>query len=487
MAPIRTPWLLALGIAWAASGCGGAETRPWVAPAQRDTHDDPATLRPGYCNADLHLWWPLTAPEVLALQGVEKAKAGDPHALLALAILASGAPRDAAAYDTYERRLDSFVTDARPFVDGATDDWHHGYELNRAMHRALFTGGGGGELGSYELNQSRVAGIFDTGRQNCISSAMLFSVLARSFGIPVRGVLVPTHAFIEMGPPGGKTLEVETTSATGFDLVHDERFFREGAAKWSSSRGLRPVTLEEYEHRQVVEPYRLMADGMAQQAGRSTSSKEDKYRLMEAAAAVDPDSVEWQRFRAQVYLLEANDLFKAGAQHTVVRLFDCVGPSLSAVMAHAKDPETLRALTWARWNYANALQVTGRSEEAVRIADDAIDRIDAAWEESDRLRENFYAILIERMLELMAAKDFAGATKAVHRHLDGCRAMPVCAKDLDIVYHNWSVDYRRQSIAHQNAGDWQAARQVLRECVAQLPDDAECRNDLKDLESRHRF
>jgi hypothetical protein len=45
------------------------------------------------------------------------------------------------------------------------------------------------------------------------------------------------------------------------------------------------------------------------------------------------------------------------------------------------------------------------------------------------------------------------------------------------VYGNWSID-------HSNAGDWQAARQVLRDCVTELPNDARCRAD---LESRHRF
>ncbi len=487
MESIRRLALLVLGIALAAAGCGGAEARPWVAASQRDTHDDPATVRPGYCNADLHLWWPLTAPEASALAVLDKAKAGDAHALLALAILASGSRRDEATYDAYQHRVDNFVADARAAVDGAVDDWHRGYELNRAMHHALFTGGAGGELGSYELDQSRVAGIFDTGRQNCISSAMLFAVLARSFGMPVRGVLVPTHAFIEMGPPDAKSLEVETTTDRGFDWVHDERFFREGASKWSSSRGLRPVTLAEYEHRDIVEPYRLMAAGMAQQAWRATSSKEDRHRLIEVAGVVDPESVEWQRSRAQDYLKEADDLFKAGAQRTIVKMFDCVGPSLSAVLARTKEPETLRSLAWGRWYYANALEVAGRGDEPGVIADDAIDRINPAWEDSEKLRENFYGILVERMLALMAEKQFAAAAKVVQKHLEGCRAMTLCNKDLDVVYQNWSVDYRNRSGAHRNAGDWQAARQVLTECVAQLPDDAGCRDDLRDLESRHRF
>jgi hypothetical protein len=91
------------------------------------------------------------------------------------------------------------------------------------------------------------------------------------------------------------------------------------------------------------------------------------------------------------------------------------------------------------------------------------------------------------MLELMTSKDFAAATKVMQKHLDGCRATPLCASNLNVVYKNWSVDYRNRSIAHQIAGDWQAARQVLQECTGQLPDDAGCRDDLRELESRHRF
>src|SRR6185369_8687649 len=115
-----------------------------------------------------------------------------------------------------------------------------------------FFKGGGGDLGGYEFYQSRVTRIFTEGRYNCLSSAMLFAVLARGFGLPVRAAVVPTHVFIDLGEPGGKTIEVETTSATGFDWVHDARFYKEGAASWSSSRGMRPVTLEEYQRRTLM-------------------------------------------------------------------------------------------------------------------------------------------------------------------------------------------------------------------------------------------
>ena len=271
----------------------------WTPPTERDAHEDPALIRAGYGNAALHTWWPLTDAEVAALAGLPKAREGDAHALFALAILASDGPRDAASYRALEARVDAFVAHVRPAIDGAADAWHRGYELHRAMHASLF-GEAKGALGGYQLSQSRVAGIFETGRYNCISSAMLYVVLARAFDLPVRGVQVPTHAFVEMGAPGGKILEVETTSDTGFDHVHDERFYRESAARWSASRGLRPVTFEDYQHRKILEPYRFMAAGLKNQGGVAPNEM-DRARLFELAALVDPDDPEAQELRAQSY------------------------------------------------------------------------------------------------------------------------------------------------------------------------------------------
>lgn len=461
------------------SACVSTTTHPWLPPTDCDAHEDPSRLRAGYGNAELHTWWPLTAPEASALAGVDKARQGDPQALLALALMASGEPRDAASYTRYAQRVDAFVTEVRPAVDGAADDWHRGYEVNRAMHRVFFHGGSG-ELGSYEVNQSRVAGIFDTGRYNCISSAMLFAVLARGFGMPVRGVQVPTHMFIELGAPGGKILEVETTSDTGFDQVHDERFFRESGAKWSSERGLRPVTFDDYQHRQILEPYRLMSAGMKNQ-GALSPRPEDKSRLFEAAALVDPDDVEARTLRVQAYAVEAQSLSRQNASRTVVKMFEAVWPAMAELATKAgKDDKTLRWVGWSRWFYASALGAIGRGNEATAIADDGLDTLDSRWEDAADLRMNQVGVLNDQMMVLMNARRFDDATKVMGKHLDACRAVPFCLSNLEVVYRNWSIESQR-------VGDWQTARQALQACVARLPGDAACGNNLTDLESRHRF
>ena len=475
LAPQGTGAIGLLGVVLA-SACATGSTA-WTPPAAQDTRDDPATLRPGYGNAALGSWWPLTPPEVAALTNLEQAKQGDAHALLALAILASGDRRDAASYADIQQRVDRFVADFRPVMDRAGDDWHRGYELNRAMHRVFFKGEAT-DLGGYDFDQARVTGIFATGRYNCLSSAMLFAVLARAFGLPVRGVVVPTHVFIELGAPGARVVEVETTSSTGFDWVHDERFYRDEAAGWSGRRGLRPVTLEEYRHRSIIEPYRLMAVGLANV--HPGERAEDRARSDELAALVDPDDPTAVKNRLQTYVNEAVTLFNLKAWRTMTRLFDTVAPAVADVGVRSKDPKLLELASWANWNRANALMIVGRAGEAVTLADAALDHIDPGWEDADKLRANYVNVLDDRLGELLAKEDYPAALEVVAKHKDACRADKICAGNVGIVYGNWSIH-------HQNAGDWQSARQVLQQCVADLPGDARCRDALSDLESRHRF
>jgi hypothetical protein len=465
-----------LGALMLASACATGSSA-WTPPAAQDTRDDPASLRPGFGNSELGTWWPLTPPEVAALGGLDRAKQGDAHALLALAILASGDRRDAQSYAAFQDRVDRFIAEMRPVMDRAGDDWHRGYELNRAMHRAFFNGEAT-ELAGYDYSQARVTGIFASGRYNCLSSAMLFAVLARGFGLPVRAVVVPTHVFIELGAPGAKVIEVETTAATGFDWVHDERFYREEAAGWSGRRGLRPVTLEEYRHRSIIEPYRLMAVGLANvHAGESPA---DRARSDELAALVDPDDPGLVKNRIQTYVNEAVGLFQTKAWRTMTRLFDSVAPALADAGVRSRDTQTLELVSWANWNRANALMIVGRAGEAVALADAGLDHLDAGWQDAGKLKANYLNVLDDRLGELLAKEDFPAALDVVAKHKDDCRADKICAGNIGIVYGNWSIH-------HQNAGDWQSARQVLQQCIADLPADPRCKDALSELESRHRF
>jgi tetratricopeptide (TPR) repeat protein len=71
-------------------------------------------------------------------------------------------------------------------------------------------------LKTYSTNQTRVDEIINSGRYNCVSSAVLYTIFAVSVELDVRGVMTRDHAFVTVNT-GGDSIDVETTNPYGFD------------------------------------------------------------------------------------------------------------------------------------------------------------------------------------------------------------------------------------------------------------------------------
>ena len=71
-------------------------------------------------------------------------------------------------------------------------------------------------LKGYLENQTRLDEIINTGRYNCVSSAVLYAILAEAAGLDVRGVMTKDHAFATVAA-GTEIIDVETTNPYGFD------------------------------------------------------------------------------------------------------------------------------------------------------------------------------------------------------------------------------------------------------------------------------
>ena len=162
----RSTGLVGLLLAGACA-TSGVSSKP---PTQQDTADVPEAMRPGYGNAELHTWWPLTPPETEALRGWNRRG----RATRTPCSRWRSPRRAISATPPATRRTSSASTSSsptvKPTIDGAADEWHRGYELHRAMHRAFFPGEKA-ELGGYDFYQSRITGIFTGGHYNCLSSA----------------------------------------------------------------------------------------------------------------------------------------------------------------------------------------------------------------------------------------------------------------------------------------------------------------------------
>lgn len=113
-----------------------------------------------------------------------------------------------ASLPAYRRRLLDVVAGFQATVAGIADP---GLLASRALEYLH-----AGTLKRYDFRQVRIDTLLDGGSYNCVSSAVLYLVLARSVGLTVGGVRTTDHAFCTV-QVGARTVDVETTNPYGYD------------------------------------------------------------------------------------------------------------------------------------------------------------------------------------------------------------------------------------------------------------------------------
>lgn len=145
----------------------------------------------------------------------QKAKAGrlDPAAFADVALLASGV-LDAAKRKQYLDRIEAIAAKAQRAVASARDPKERADTLLRWLHREVLKKG-------YRRSQTDLSALLDTQTFNCVSSAVLYNIIALKLGIDVRAIEVPDHAF-SIVYQGASHMDVETTAALGFNPSRDQ-------------------------------------------------------------------------------------------------------------------------------------------------------------------------------------------------------------------------------------------------------------------------
>jgi len=131
----------------------------------------------------------------------------DTFTLAEAGLIASGAG-DAAQRKQHLQKFQQLTQQAKQVTAGG-GDFDKGERLLRWLHQKTFAGG-------YDLPQSRIDQVLNTGRYNCVSSSLIYAVLGRRMGLDVRAVEVPDHV-LALLYDGVKHVDVETTSPHGFD------------------------------------------------------------------------------------------------------------------------------------------------------------------------------------------------------------------------------------------------------------------------------
>ncbi len=430
---------LSVCLSWAAGVC-------LAEPAARVNHG----------NSGLPIWSELSYFERDSLFKLERARAGDPEALLALYLIASNT-RELDDFNTINTKITDFIRKFRTRRLVSDDASRTGQHLNREMHRAFFlnearTHGAPG----YDAEQSRLTGIFESGEYNCISSALLYGVLARELGLAVEGVVMPTHAFIQLNLAGGLSIDVETTSPGGFGQDHDEAFYQQQIDKADPAAAIAPATYQDYLNRERVSAAELAARNMLNQhTAPQLMAEEDSARLAEIAAYIAPGYSQAQERRLYFYNRELQELINAGQWRTLERLLNVTASGVLQLPDRFADhPELLAAVNRYRLGALAVYAELGDTEQVLSMTGQIMNYADRHAEQRPELElrvTHAVSTLLGKLADRAAFDDGLLAMSLVEGYLQEPASWRTMA--------SWF--YLRWSQALWNAGDWPAVVDVL--------------------------
>ncbi|HMW50357.1 MAG TPA: hypothetical protein PKC70_18825, partial [Cellvibrionaceae bacterium] len=310
------------------------------------------SLRPTYGQSPFPIWSELSYFESDTLSLRHRAQQNEPQALLAFYILASGL-RNLADYENSQRRVAAFIEGLPSDLRADSDRYRQALRLHQLMHQHFFVAPDSRQQGGYDEDQSAIAAIFSTGQFNCISSSMLYIVLARYLEFNTRAAVLPSHVFVEINLGDKGKAEVETTSPAGFGVAHDEAFYQ-AAAAWFKERGLPPSSLQDYQNRQLISPLQLAALSMlTQHTNAAHMSRSDSVRLGEISAFLDPNNAIAQSRRLQFYSSEVETLSEHGAWYDLLRLYATTLADLRQIQPLFPDHKAIQHSIY--WLHASAL------------------------------------------------------------------------------------------------------------------------------------
>ncbi|GHU80446.1 hypothetical protein FACS189468_0290 [Spirochaetia bacterium] len=284
-------------------------------------------------------------------------------------------------------------------------------------------------LKSYAERQTRLDEIFTSGRYNCVSSAVLYMLLARSAGLDVQGVMTRDHAFITLNT-GAEVIDVETTNPYGFD-PGNRKEFHDGFGR---ATGFAYVPARNYRDRVSINPLELVSLILSN-------------RIADLEAR--------NRFGDAVPLAINRAALLSGLSQNAPQP---AGPASDSLFA---DPR--QDLTDRLFNYGASLVKAGKEADALRWAEYAGER----FPDPARWQEFSYAALNNQLVKLIRARRTTEARNELARH----RALldPAQAALLDLMVLEADLADRINGI--KTAEDTAAALGALESSAGKLPRD----------------
>ncbi|MEP5763240.1 MAG: transglutaminase family protein [Halieaceae bacterium] len=482
----------------------------------------PDSNRGDFGNTDLPIWSELNDFEYWASREAAFARAGNADALLAHYLLASGDRRSMSDFRRYRAEIDSWISELQLSSDPRRRH-DNARIVFQAMHQRFLGTAVSADATplNYREDQSQLSQIFEAGQYNCISSALLYLVAVRKLGLEGQGVILPSHAFVQLNL-GNEVVEVETTSLSGFGLEHDAGFYAAASANWFSDRGLAPPNYDEYLERQIVSPFKLGLFNMINQhTSDERMSYPDRMRLAELRARQMPDDDAAQKSRLSYYYQEFTGFQERDDYHNAMRMFDQVAPYLLEQERRPyADPDLPILLTAIQAQMAESLSQTGRNEESLALARRLLQSRDFSGEAAS-IEDHLFALVSGYAVNRAEHADYIGARVAFDTLESQCLHNQVCNSGLAHVYSSWAMHYVEDKNWERSAdiyqeyllldsssklsehfstnlervylnwasgeewrGEWEIAQGLLNECTQMLSTAARCESALLKINAR---
>ena len=343
----------------------------------------------------------------------------------------------------YLGRLDDLAREASAAVPSDAPAGIRGEALLHWVHQRVLTGG-------YQSEQTDLSVLLDTGKFNCVSSAVLYNVLALELGLDARAIEVPDHAF-SVVYDGADHMDVETTTAEGFNPA------RERIAAFEELTGFRYIPQSDKANRREIGAPGLAAliyynHAVADlQAGRYREALVANFRAM----SLDQEFVSAVKNAIAALANWSAELARQGEWERGVEIADLgarLAPS-DAGIAHNQEA------VWTQW--AMSRIDAGDADGAIAI----LDRAAVVLPERGFVEMQAMAFLRPGE-ELAEQGSFAAALETTE---PGLRQLPPPARaELD----SWRAGvYLRWANAEIERGDFKRADDALLKGLQSYPDD----------------
>lgn len=399
------------------------------------------------------------------------------HSFAEAALLASGVT-DSAKRQTYLKRIDELEAGTRKAIADAKTIKEKGEKLLKFIHTGPMAKG-------YAIEQTDLSVILDTNKFNCVSSAILYNILAQRLGMQARGVRVPNHVFSVL-LDAGSMIVVETTSNRGFNahrrLPKDTISEMALVASIYYNHGVAFIEQKKFHEAVVANFCALALDPEDADAVRNVRAAlinwgldleqagkfEDAISLCELGLKLDPKNGTLKNNRKVFWIHYAEAAMKAGKEAEAIQILK---------RAAKQDPkgnfEFFQAHLYLK--PGEELIKAGKWDEALKIVTKGLERVDAKAKE---ILQDWRVGLFMRWAQTEErAKRFDKALSILKRGLELEPEDGRLKNNAVATYDSWAR-------THMDAGNWADAVEVYEQGLRHLPGNGHLTNNLNYCKSK---